>query len=181
MPSYRWPSSPRPWRTGGERWFTEGPALPAIMASAAVPALLPPVVIDGEALIDGGVVDNVPISRAVADGATRVFVLLCGPLRPQPSLPRRPVEGVLSALRISVQARFPRDLELVPPGVEVTLLSTSAVPPSGYRDFSATAALIAAGRSAVAAHLDGRDTSGAAPGPHGDVSGEPVVGLEPTT
>jgi len=169
---------------GAERWFTEGPALPAIMASAAVPALLPPVEIDGEPFIDGGVVDNVPISRAIADGATQVYVLLSGPLGAPPPPPRRPVEGVLSALRIAVEARLSRDLELVPPGVEITLLGPDAVRPSGYRDFSATAELIAAGRSGAAAGLDVAATSApeAAGWRHtGRTGREPVVGLEPTT
>lgn len=169
---------------GGARWFTEGPALPAIMASAAVPALLPPVVIDGEAFIDGGVVDNVPISRAVADGATCIYVLLCGLLQPQPSMPRRPVEGVLSALRIAVEARFPRDLELVPPGVSVTVLEARATSPSSYRDFAATAELIAAGRSLAAATLDGASPARVGKATEDDAGTpepEPVVGLEPTT
>ena len=64
---------------GGERWFTYGPAVDAILASAAMPAIFPPVEIDGEQYIDGGVVDNVPIQRAIDAGATRIVVLLCSP------------------------------------------------------------------------------------------------------
>ena len=64
--------------TGRGHWFTTGPAVEAILASAALPAVFPPVVVGGEAYIDGGVVDNVPISRAVALGARRVYVLHVG-------------------------------------------------------------------------------------------------------
>ncbi len=50
---------------GGERWFTYGPAAEAVLASSAVPAIFPPVEVDGERYIDGGVVNNVPIRRAI--------------------------------------------------------------------------------------------------------------------
>ncbi len=53
---------------GAERWFTHGPATEAILASAAMPAIFPPVQIDGEKYIDGGVVNNVPIQRAIDAG-----------------------------------------------------------------------------------------------------------------
>ena len=93
---------------GRMQWFSDGPAAERIQASAALPALLPPVTIDGEAFIDGGVVNNVPIDRAIAQGAERIFVLLCGPLRYTPHRYRRPIEGVLTAFFIAVHARFAR-------------------------------------------------------------------------
>ena len=36
------------------RWFSSGPVVPAVMASCAVPGLLPPVEIDGTHYFDGG-------------------------------------------------------------------------------------------------------------------------------
>src|SRR5207302_9932897 len=65
-------------RTGRERWFSEGPLLDPILASAALPGVFPPVEIEGELFIDGGVVDNVPMTRAAALGATRMFVFHVG-------------------------------------------------------------------------------------------------------
>jgi NTE family protein len=138
---------------GRERWLTTGPALEAILASAAIPALLPPVTIGDEVLVDGGVIDNVPLSRAIAAGARRVYVLLCGPLRFQPPAPKRPVEAVLTAFFVAVHARFARELESVPRGVEVVVFSGGGEPSAAYRDFSATAELIEEGRSQVVAVL----------------------------
>jgi NTE family protein len=140
---------------GRERWISRGPALEAIMASAAIPALLPPVVIGDETFIDGGVVDNVPISRALASGATRVYVLLCGPLHYRPPAARRPVEAALTAFFIALHARFERELELLPPGVDVVVFSGGGEPSIEYRDFSGTRELIEEGRREVAAVLDG--------------------------
>ena len=53
-----------------EHWFTEGPLVPAILASAAVPGLLPPAEVDGEHFLDGGLVNSIPVGRAVELGAT---------------------------------------------------------------------------------------------------------------
>jgi NTE family protein len=139
---------------GRERWLVDGPAVEAVLASAAIPAIFPPVEIGGELLIDGGVVDNVPIARAIDAGATRVFVFLCGPLSFTPRPARRPVEAVLAALFIAVHARFARELALVPPGIEVVVFSGGAEPTGDYRDFSATPELIDVGRAEAAATLD---------------------------
>jgi NTE family protein len=61
-----------------EHWFTSGRVVDAVMASAAVPGLLPPAEVDGEHYLDGGIVNSIPLGRAVELGATRVFVLQVG-------------------------------------------------------------------------------------------------------
>ncbi len=167
---------------GRERWFTEGPAVEAVLASAAIPAIFPPVRIGSELFIDGGVVDNVPISRAIGAGATRLYVLLCGPLHYRPRPARRPVEAVLTGFFVAVQARFARELAALPPGVEVTVFSGGGDPGSDYRDFSTTSELIAAGRAEVAAVLDGNDGAAAhdgAPAHDGSRSTPPSAGPLP--
>jgi NTE family protein len=62
-------------RSGEEVLLSEGPALEAIMASAAIPGVFPPVRWGSRLLVDGGVVNNTPISHAIALGADRVVVL----------------------------------------------------------------------------------------------------------
>src|SRR5262249_29058101 len=57
-----------------EHWFTEGPLVEAILASSAVPGILPPVEIGGEHFIDGGIVNSIPIDRAVLLGAEEIYV-----------------------------------------------------------------------------------------------------------
>src|SRR5579862_2183869 len=51
--------------------LSSGPAATALLASAAIPAVFPPVLLDGRFLLDGGVSNNTPISIAVEMGATR--------------------------------------------------------------------------------------------------------------
>src|SRR3954468_3741377 len=57
-----------------EHWFTDGPLVDAVLASAAVPGILPPVQIGGEHFMDGGIVNSIPVDRALRLGATRIFV-----------------------------------------------------------------------------------------------------------
>ena len=139
---------------GREVWIGHGPAVEAILASSAIPSIFPPVTIDGDVLVDGGVVNNVPISRALAAGCDRIYVLLCGPLHFHPPLPRRPAEAALTAFFVAIHARFVRELASLPPGVEVVVFSGGGEPSGQYRDFSATASLIEEGRAEVADVLD---------------------------
>jgi NTE family protein len=52
-----------------------GPLSTALRSSIAVPGLLPPVRRDGALLMDGGMVDNVPVAAARTLGATRTVVV----------------------------------------------------------------------------------------------------------
>jgi NTE family protein len=135
---------------GRERWFTYGPAVEAVLASSAVPAIFPPVEIDGERFIDGGVVNNVPLRRAIEGGASRIVVLLCSPPVYTPASPRRPVEAMLNALLISIHARFSRDMAQLPPGVEVIVCSGTEGGTRDFDDFSTTDLLIELGRAEAA-------------------------------
>ncbi len=135
---------------GQERWFTYGSAVDAVLASTAIPAIFPPVDIGGDRYIDGAVVNNVPLRRAIDAGATRIVVLLCTPPTYTPGSPRRPVEAMLNALVISVHARFAREMSQLPPGIEVIVCTGSEDKRQDFDDFSTTAALIAEGRSEAA-------------------------------
>ncbi len=132
---------------GGERWFTYGPAVDAVLASSAMPAIFPPVEIDGERYIDGGVVDNVPVQRAIDAGATRIVVLLSSPPVFEPPASKRPVEGMVNALFIAIHARFVRDMAHLPDDVEVILCTGPEGATRDFDDFTTTEHLIAQGRA----------------------------------
>ena len=141
-------------RTGRIQWFDRGPVRPAVLASAALPAALPPVEIAGEHYIDGGVIDNVPISRALALGCDRIVVCHVGNFeRPRP-LPRRPIDVLLQSFSIARNARFAEDLHHVPAHAEVIVLPGIDPGPVRRTDFSRSAALIERATAAAAAHLD---------------------------
>lgn len=62
-------------RTGHEIWLRHGPAAQAVRASVAMPGLISPQRIDGRWLMDGGVVNPVPVSAARALGADVVIAV----------------------------------------------------------------------------------------------------------
>jgi len=124
-----------------EHWFTSGPLVPAIMASAAVPGLLPPAEVDGEHFLDGGIVNSIPLGRAVALGADRIFVLQVGRIDRPLKAPKRPWEVARVSFEIARRHRFARELAEVPDDVQVHVLparGTSARDDSllAHRDFS---------------------------------------------
>ena len=61
--------------TGTEVWLREGSTIDAVRASIALPALFSPVVLDGRILVDGGLVNPVPVSLARAMGADIVIAV----------------------------------------------------------------------------------------------------------
>lgn len=108
------------------RWFTEGPAVDAVLASCAVPGLLPPVRIGEEHFMDGGLVRSVPVGRAVDLGAQRVFVLHVGRIEQPLRVPRRPWDVALVAFEIARRHQLSDDLARVPQGVDVHILPTGS-------------------------------------------------------
>lgn len=105
-------------------WFTEGSIADAVVASCAVPGLFPAARVGEEHFFDGGLVHSIPVGRAVALGAERIFVLHVGrieqPLRP----PRWPWEVAVVAFEIARRHRFVEEMSRLPAGVEVHILPT---------------------------------------------------------
>lgn len=64
--------------TGEKVVFSSGDLATAVRASMSVPGVFAPVRVDGRLLVDGGVVDNVPIDEARALGAQRMIVSRVG-------------------------------------------------------------------------------------------------------
>jgi NTE family protein len=118
------------------QWFSSGPLLPAVMASCAVPGLLPPVEIDGTHYFDGGLVDSIPVGRAIALGASIVYVLQVGRIESPLPVPSRPWEVGLVAFEIARRHRFHEEMSALPPDVQVHVLPTGGErQPPGLRQF----------------------------------------------
>lgn len=60
---------------GREVWLREGPVVDAVRASIALPGLFTPAVVDGRLLVDGGLVNPVPVSLCRAMGADFVIAV----------------------------------------------------------------------------------------------------------
>lgn len=138
-------------------WFDRGPLTDAVLASCAVPGLLPPVLIDGAHYLDGGLVDSLPLGRAIALGATTVYVLHVGRIERPLQVPTWPWEVGLVAFEVARRHRFVEDLQNVPEDVQVHVLPTGdeATPLATlrYRDSRSVGARIGRARAATAAYL----------------------------
>jgi len=107
-----------------EHWFTCGDLVPAVLASCALPGVFPPVLIDGEHYLDGGLVNSIPIARAIMRGADEIWVLHVGRIEEPLEPPRLPWEVAFVAFEIARRHRFNNDLTQVPDGVAVHVLPT---------------------------------------------------------
>jgi len=81
--------------TGREVWLRSGPLLDAARASAALPGMFPPFERDGRLLVDGALVNPVPVSLCRAMGAD---VVIAVDLNAEPAAPRRPRESLADKL-----------------------------------------------------------------------------------
>ena len=159
-----------------EAWFSSGALVDPILASAALPAVLPSVEIDGVRYLDGAIVNDVPVSRAVELGARTIYVLHCGTIdRPRPE-PKRPLDVAVQAYWVARHHRFKRDLEALPHGVEAIVLPTGVTQALRFNDFTHSAEMIHGSYAATDRFLDGSvDDRGPLPAddrPSGGASGE---------
>jgi NTE family protein len=116
--------------SGEELVFVRGPLQPALLATAALPGVFPPVQHGGATLVDGAVVNLVPISHALAGPTSRIFVLdVSDPISERPL--RSPLDVAVRAFAISRDQRFELELQWIPKEIEVVVLP----PPTDDRDF----------------------------------------------
>jgi NTE family protein len=136
--------------TGEETWFSQGSITDPLLASAAMPGVLPPVEIGGVRYVDGGVANNVPVSRAVALGARQVYVLNVHATA-QPRRLARPHDFMMHGMVLARAQRYRQEVETFRrkvsffefPPVEVghvpftSVSHTSRLIEAGYRTASA--------------------------------------------
>lgn len=141
--------------SGHERRLSEGPALEAILASAAIPGVFEPVEWEDTELIDGGVANNTPISHALELGCDRIYVLPTGTSCALTEAPHGTLGMALQAMSLLLQQRLDADIEalrgdprlvVLPPPCPITLQPT---------DFSHADELIERGYLEAACRLDG--------------------------
>jgi NTE family protein len=119
-----------------EHWFADGVLIDVVLASCAVPGILPPVRIGDEHFIDGGIVNSIPVARAVALGAKTIYVLQVGRLERPLQPPRWPWEVGLVAFEVARRHRFASDLASLPEGVRLHILPTGGSAAPAYNDLT---------------------------------------------
>ena len=144
---------------GREVLLSQGPAHEALLAAAAIPGVFPPVRWGQRHLVDGGVVNNTPISHAVELGAERIYVL---PTRYGPQALERPHRGALDAamhgLSLLVDGRLQADVARYSEEVDLIVLPAVNQRRVQPTDFSQAATLISGALAATRAALAERDS-----------------------
>jgi NTE family protein len=140
--------------TGAEVVLRHGDVVDAVLASAAIPSVFPPVELDGHVLMDGGVVNNTAISVAGDLGADVIYVLPTGYACALPHPPGSALGMALHAGSLAIQRRLVADvgvwqhrctLRVVPPLCPVSVWPT---------DFGHTQELMQRARTATRHWLD---------------------------
>jgi NTE family protein len=139
-------------KTGHAVVLSSGPAVPALLASTAIPGVFPPVTIGRRALVDGGVADLTPIAAAIAQGATQVYVLPIGyPWLRQDRL--NAIGMALQALARVVEQRLQTEIAAHTHSADIRLLPPIDGPAVSPADFSRTPELISRAYRATSRHL----------------------------
>jgi len=128
--------------SGQEVRLRRGSAVEAVLASAAIPGIFPPVQIEGRNLIDGAIASNTPVAAAIARGAGRVIVLPTGFSCAAERAPGTALGMVLHAINLLIAQQLVIDVERFS-----TMARLSVIPPLcplsvSAGDFSHTAELI---------------------------------------
>ena len=147
-----------------------GTLLPALLASAAIPGIFPPVDHDGRRFYDGGVVANVPLQQALAMGARSLVVLDCtfpGHLLPPPeSL----AEILLYTANVTMRSQTLLAVPPVADQIPVVYLPGPVACRCSPFNFSFTEVLIEGAYEAASSFLQNLEIDG--PGLYGSPSGQ---------
>jgi NTE family protein len=106
------------WRTGEIRIFdklemTDKVGYQILLASSALPGVFPPVEIDGDPYVDGGLVMNTPLKPAIEAGADTLHIICMDPDMSRVPLPRMPASSAVFArsLEINFRTAMAEDIE----------------------------------------------------------------------
>ncbi|MBW3576580.1 MAG: patatin-like phospholipase family protein [Actinobacteria bacterium] len=155
-------------RTGHSVTLVEGPLLPALLASTAIPGLLPPVRVGRRTLWDGGVTDQVPLVPAVSIGARAIVVLDAGDVCHLDTAPRPLPEGIVLALNTAIRQRVLLEAPLLARRVPLVYLPRPCARNRNPLDLDSAATLIDPAR-----HLTSEFLATAGPPADGAMAGHP--------
>lgn len=108
--------------SGEELLLSHGRVLDAVLASSAIPGVLPPVPWEDRMLMDGGVANNTPISHAIELGAERVYVLPTGHACALDKPPGAALAMALHAITLLTHRRLIDDIECHRDAVQLIVL-----------------------------------------------------------
>ncbi len=158
--------------TAEEVWFDQGRIVPALLASAALPAVYPARSFAGRNLIDGGVLREIHVHRALELGASELYVLHVGHLDERPTEIQRPFDGAVRAYWTARRYRFADDMRRIPAHCVVHRMPAGSSPVLRFDDFTRGRELARLAYEASASYLQTGRTPRPVEGPMSDVLDE---------
>ncbi len=143
--------------SGEEVLLSGGPTVDAVLASAAIPGVFPGVPWASRLLVDGGIVNNTPISHAVELGAEQIYVLMAVGAGPLGRAPRGVIASGVAAVSHAITRRFAEDVARYGDSVDLRILSPARLEGVMPTDFGHADELIANGLSVARTSLTQRD------------------------
>jgi len=134
--------------------LSEGLVLPALLASAAIPGIFPPVQLGALRLYDGGLVANVPMRQALAMGARSLVVLDCNFPGNTLAAPATIAEVLLYTVTVTMRTQAIFEAPLAAAEVPVVYLHGPEPHPISPLDFRQTGTLSEAAYQAARSFLD---------------------------
>jgi len=128
--------------TGEEVVFSSGEAVQRLLASAAIPVTYPSVEIGDHVLVDGGVLNNTPISTAIRFGATKVIVLPTGYTCDRREEPSSLIETVLTSYSYMQHQKLATDIEFYKEKAKLKVIPPLCPITVSPKDFSKSKELI---------------------------------------
>lgn len=135
--------------------LAQGPVVDAVMASAAIPAVFPPVAIDGRLLMDGSIAANTPLQVAASLGARRIVVLPTGYACALKGPPSGLIARALHAVTLLIAWQLQHEISSMPATVDVHVAPTLCPLDVSPFDFSASDRLIARAARSTAEWIAG--------------------------
>ncbi|NHJ87790.1 MAG: patatin-like phospholipase family protein [Asgard group archaeon] len=127
-------------KTGKEVVFNKGLLIEALMSSAGIPGVFPPQHFGDKVLLDGGVLNNAPISTAVRLGAQRVVVFPIG--LPSDKEPANAMEILIHSMIYLLNRQLATDIQLYKDKTELIIVPPPDHIDVGPHDFSKSELLI---------------------------------------
>lgn len=154
--------------TGQNVTLSSGPLVDAVLASAAIPGVFPPVVLADDQLgdrylVDGGVAHRTGLAEAVDLGATLIYVLPAGSACALPAPPSSALGTALHALTLLIEQRQARDVAALAGVASLKVLPPLCPLRVSAADFSHGAELVHRARQASLRWIDSGDIDLPAP------------------
>jgi NTE family protein len=128
--------------TGCEYRIRSGLAVPALLASAAIPGVFPPVRLHGKYLVDGGITNHTPLSAALDLGAQAIFVMPTGYSCALSEPPKTAIGIALHGLNLLIAQQLKNDVRHLRSHADIRVVPPPCPQDVSPYDFSRAGELI---------------------------------------